>query len=149
MMAQVIPIEIRSLFTDAEIAEIESRPVVLNESTKLDAIDLAVGWMNDVQKIDEDRALPSSNRSIWTEHDLAGTLFLRDFLQKALDQLSPSVKSRMEDYVRQTDERFRSYTVDDPAGRMAAVAAVDLATRPWWWRRVPESGPIAEFLTQY
>ena len=47
------------------------------------------------------------------------------------------------------DERFRSYTVDDPAGRMGKVADVDLTGRPWWWRRVPESGPIVQDLANY
>jgi hypothetical protein len=55
----------------------------------------------------------------------------------------------MERHVAEADARFRSYTVDDTAGRLAKVAHVGPASRGWWWRRVPDSGPIAEFPTMY
>jgi hypothetical protein len=32
---------------------------------------------------------------------------------------------------------------------MATIAEVDLTGRPWWWRRVPDSGPITEDLARY
>jgi hypothetical protein len=146
---RVIPPEIRSLFSDAEIAEIAGHPVRLADDSELDAIDLAQTWANRVQKIDRDRALPSSDHSVWTEHDLAGTLFARDRLQRGLEQLPPALRERLESWVAGVDERFRSFTVDDPAGRMGTVANVDLGQRSWWWRRVPDSGPITEFLTMY
>jgi hypothetical protein len=146
---RIIPAEIRSMFSDAEIAEIATHTVRLTEDTAPDAIELAMGWANRVQKIDLDRALPWSDRTVWNEHDLAGTLFVRDFLQDALEQLPATLRERLETWVAESDERFRSYTVDDPAGRMAKIAEVDLTGRPWWWRRVPDSGPITEDLARY
>jgi hypothetical protein len=146
---RTVPHEIRSLFSDAEIAEISAHPVQFTDERKLDAIDLATGWANRVRKIDADRALPWSDHSVWNEHDLAGTLFTRDFLQEALDQLPLSLRKRLESWVAQVDDHFRSYTVDDPAGRMATIAEVDLTARPWWWHRVPVSGPIVEDLARY
>jgi hypothetical protein len=74
---------------------------------------------------------------------------MRDFLQDAPDQLPASLRKRLQTWVAESDERFRSYTVDDPAGRMATIAEVDLTGRPWWWRRVPDSGPITEDLARY
>jgi hypothetical protein len=146
---RILPREIRSLFSDAELEDIAAHPVILGEDTERDAIDLAIGWAKHVQKIDADRSLAWSDRSVWTEHDLAAALFLRDFLQLALDRLSPSVKERLGRYVAATDGQFRSYTIEDPEGRMAAVAHVDLTGKPWWWHRVPISGPIAEDLANY
>jgi hypothetical protein len=146
---RTIPPEIRSVFTDEEIAEIEAHAVPFTEERQLDAIDLATAWEVRVRKIDLDRTLPWSDRSVWNEHDLAGTLFIRDFLQDALDQLPGSLRERLEHWVNEVDDRFRSYTVDDPAGRMATIADVDLTGRPWWWRRVPDSGPIVEDLAHY
>jgi hypothetical protein len=143
------PGEVRALFSDAEADEIAARPVVLGESTERDAIDLAVAWAAHVRKIDDDRALPWSDRSVWTEHDFAAALHMRDFVQTALDRLPPTLRERMQQVVAGTDEQFRSYTVDDPRGRMATVAGVDLAGRGWWWRRVPGTGPIAEDLARY
>lgn len=145
---RVIPPVIRSMFDDAEIAEIATHRAKLG-GTERDAIDLSLAWADSVQKIDLDRALPSSDRSVWTEHDLAGSLFLRDHLQRALEQLPPSVRARMERFVGEADERFRSSTVDDPGERIATVADVEVNGRPWWWFRVPDGGPIAEDLARY
>jgi hypothetical protein len=144
-----IPPEIRSLFDDAEIDDIAAHPVILGESTERDAIDLAISWAAHVGKIDADRALPWSDRSVWTEHDLAAALHMRDFVQMALDRLPPALQKRMQLVVSPVDAQFRSYTVEDPRKRMAVIAGVDLAGRGWWWRRVPETGPIAQDLAGY
>jgi hypothetical protein len=32
---------------------------------------------------------------------------------------------------------------------MSRVAGVEPSGRGWWWRRVPETGPIAEDLARY
>jgi hypothetical protein len=144
-----IPSEIRSLFSDAEIAEIATHPVRLTEQRDLDAIDLAIAWESSVQKFDLDRALPWSDHSVWNEHDLAGTFFNRDRLQQALEQLPAALRGRLAGRVAEVDEWFHSFTVDDPAGRMARIAEVDLADRPWWWRRIPDSGPIRKDLENY
>lgn len=137
------------MFDNGEIKEIQASGIRLAGKTDRSAIDLAVAWANNVQKIDLDRALPGSDRSVWNEHDLAGTLFLRDHLDKSLDQLRLSLRERLERYVARTDERFRSFTVHDSGQRMAAIAEVDVAGRSWWWFRVPGSGPIAEDLSGY
>ena len=149
MPNRIIPPQIRAMFDDDEIAEIGTHPIVLGESTEGDAIDMAMAWAAHVQKIDADRVLPWEDHSVWTEHDLAAALYIRDFLQLALDRLSPSLRDRLQQYVTTIDEHFQSYTVDDPAGRMAKVADVDLTGRPWWWRRVPDSGPIVQDLANY
>jgi len=66
-----------------------------------------------------------------------------------MGKLSDSVRARLGVWVTAVDERFRSFTVDDPDGRMGKVADVDLTGRPWWWRRVPVDGPIVEDLARY
>jgi hypothetical protein len=148
---QKIPDELRSLFDDSEILEIESNKnkLRLSESTEFDPIELAVAWAWKVRKIDLDRALPWSDRSVWNEHDLAGALFWRDHLRNGLSQLRPSLKARLEQFVAEADERFRSITIEDSGERMAGIAGVDVADRSWWWHRVPRSGPIAEDLSRY
>jgi hypothetical protein len=143
-----IPADPRSLFDDAELAEIEANELTLGD-TRRDTADLAAAWAANVRKIDLDRALPSSDRSVWTEHDLAGALFLRDHLHSSLSRLRPELKAKMERYVTGVDEHFRSFTVADSGKRMGVVADVDLTGRAWWWFRVPDSGPIAEDLSRY
>jgi hypothetical protein len=144
-----LPAELRSMFDDGEIAEIEASKLSLSESTKVDAFDLAVSWASKVRKIDLDRALPWSDRTVWNEHDLAGTLFWRDHLRRGLDQLPADLRTRLEQFVAQADDRFRSITVEDSGRRMTAIAGVEPDGRSWWWYRVPDSGPIAEDLAKY
>jgi len=144
-----IPSELASLFDPAETAQIEARAVPLSPARSADALELAAGWAGRVEKIDRDRALPWSDRTVWNEHDLAGSLFLRDSLQQALDGLPESIRGKLADWVAAADERFRGYTVEDAEGRMSRVAEVELGGRGWWWRRIPDSGPILEDLARY
>lgn len=145
---RTIPLELQLILNETEVSEIGETSVTLG-STRRDSIDLAVAWDNGVKKINSDRSLPSSDRSVWSEHDLAGTLFMRDHLERALQQLRPSLREKMERYVSDADDLFRSYTVDDPELRMLRVAEVDAQGRKWWWSRIPDSGPIAEDLSRY
>lgn len=149
MMTRELPAELRSMFDDGEVAEIESNKLSLSESTKVDAFDVALSWASKVRKIDLDRALPRSDRTVWNEHDLAGMMFWRDHLQKCLDQLRPALRARLQRFVANADSQFRSITVDDSGQRMASIADVTLSGRSWWWHRVPNSGPIAEDLAGY
>jgi hypothetical protein len=96
-----LPAELRSTFDDGEIAEIEASKLSLSESTKVDAFDLALSWASKVRKIDLDRGLPWSDRTVWNEHDLAGTLFWRDHLQRSLDQLPAALRTRLQQFVAQ------------------------------------------------
>jgi hypothetical protein len=136
MTSRDMPPGIKALFSEAEIAEIEARPVQLSTKRSRDAIDLAAAWAHQVEKIGDER-------------ELAGSLLLRDFLQEALDGLRPPLRERLTDWVAGVDDRYRALTVDDPAGRMALVAAVDPTGRGWWWRRLPDTGPIAEDLARH
>lgn len=142
--------EIRALFGDAELAEIAACPVRVSQERMLDAVELAAGWAGRVEKIDRDRALPWTDHTVWNEHDLVGSLFIRDFLQQALDALPAPLRERLASgSVDAADERFRSYTVADPDGRLGRVAGIESAGRGWWWRRVPESGPVVQDLARY
>lgn len=144
-----IPAEIRSLLTADEISDIAAHPLALSDGTESDAIDLAVAWELHVRKIDQDRGLPWSDRSVWTEHDLAGALFLRDRVGNALNNLPSTLATKLRPYVDASDTRFRSFTIEDSGERIAKIASVDVTGRAWWWFRVPDSGPIAQDLARY
>jgi hypothetical protein len=114
-----------------------------------DTVNFAVAWANNVRKIDEDRALAWTDRTVWNEHDLAGALFLRDRLDNAIRELSAAVQEKLAPYVAASDERFRAITVNDSGERMAQIADVTLPGRSWWWFRVPDAGPIVQDLARY
>jgi hypothetical protein len=138
-----------SLFRPVEIATIESHAIPFGSDETVDALRFAAGWATRVAKFDADRSLAWTDRTVWNEHDLAGSLHQRDFLDRAMSQLPVELRERLAVWVAAVDERFRSYTVDDPDGKMAKIAEVDLAGRPWWWRRVPVDGPIRRDLANY
>jgi hypothetical protein len=144
-----VPDEIRLILTDDELSEIAAHPIALADGTESHAIDLAVAWNLHVRKIDQDRALPWSDRSVWTEHDLAGALFLRDRVERSLNKLPPTLAAKLRTYVDAADTRFRSFTVDDSGERLGKIASVDFAGRGWWWFRVPNAGPISQDLARY
>ncbi|QYN18948.1 hypothetical protein [Amycolatopsis sp. DSM 110486] len=141
--------EVRALFTDEELAEIAENKPEPGDNGKPDAIGLSRAWPLHVEKLDRDRGLPHADRSVWTEHDLAGALFMRDFVEDALRRLRPGLADKVRRYVTAGDDLFRSFTIDDPGDRIAKIARIDLAGRGWWWFRVPTSGPIVQDLAEY
>lgn len=97
-----------------------------------------------MDKIDRDRELPRTDRSVWTEYDFVAALTIRDFLQEALDSLPMTLQGKLLRLIDPVDNRFRGYTVPDTGTRISVIAEVDLSHREWWWFRLPASGPIAE-----
>jgi hypothetical protein len=138
-----------SLFGPEEVAAIEALAIPFGSDQVVDALQFAAGWGARVAKFDADRARAWSDRTVWNEHDLAGSLHQRDFLEQAVGRLPASLRDRLASWVAEVDERFRSFTVEDPDGKMARIADVDLAGRPWWWRRVPIDGPIVRDFANY
>jgi hypothetical protein len=125
-MMQELPSELRTTLSDADLAEIAANKPKPGDDQP-DALGLATAWEHHVAKIDSDRALPWSDRSVWTEHDLAAALFMRDFVENALTRLPPALADKVRRYVAITDEKFRSFTADDSGERMAKIAGIDRA----------------------
>lgn len=141
--------EIRAMFSDAELVEIDASKITRANGSELNVVQLALAWELHVEKIDKDRALPWTDHSVWNEHDLAGALFMRDFVADALDRLRPELADKVRQYVAKTDDRFRSFTAEDSGERMAKIAQVDMTNLGLWWFRVPTSGPIVQDLARY
>ncbi|MEV6426148.1 hypothetical protein [Nocardia australiensis] len=138
-----------SNFADDEVAIIERSTVRLKSGEERNAIQLADSWEAHVEKIDRDRSLPWSDRSVWNEYDLCAAMSVRDYLKSAINTLPEKLSEKMAAYVSEADDVFRSITVDDSGKRMAAVADSDTSGRGWWWFRVPDSGPITEDLARW
>ncbi|MGW4714528.1 hypothetical protein [Nocardia sp. NPDC004260] len=136
-------------FTEDEIVDIRSHPVTLKSGEERDAIRLADSWEAHVEKIDRDRSLPWSDRTVWNEYDLHAAYTVRDYLESAVNQLPTMLAAKVNNYVSDADNRFTSITVEDSGKRMAAVANIDTTGRGWWWFRIPDSGPIVEDLARW
>ncbi|MFF0492767.1 hypothetical protein ACFYTQ_27370 [Nocardia sp. NPDC004068] len=135
-------------FSEDEIAEIRAHSISLESGDVRDAIRLADSWAAHVEKIDRDRSLPWSDRSVWNEYDFCTALTIRDYVKKSVDGLPPVLAVKMEDYISEADDRFTSITVEDSGRRITAVAKVARSERDWWWFRVPDSGPVLKDLAR-
>src|SRR5262249_53328962 len=80
--------------SDDELAEVETARITLPSGAQRSAVQLAASWAANIEKIDSDRARPADDRSVWTEHDLAGALFVRDSLETALRQLPDALRDK-------------------------------------------------------
>jgi len=140
---------VRSNFSDDDISAIKDCAITLASGAERDALQLAGSWEAHVEKIDSDRSLPWSDRTVWNEFDLSATMIVRDHLERAISALPAALSTRMADFVADTDSRFMSITVRDSGKRMAAVSNTDIEGRGWWWFRIPDSGPILEDLARW
>ncbi|MGW4769837.1 hypothetical protein ACWEO2_17550 [Nocardia sp. NPDC004278] len=149
MMAPKPEDRARLYFSDDDIADINSSPVRWGSGEEVNAISLTDAWDAHVEKIDQDRALPWTDRTVWNEYDLNAAFIIRDLLESAINSLPAPLGAKMNSYVSEADDRFMSITVEDSGKRMAAVANIDTTGRGWWWFRVPDSGPIVEDLARW
>ncbi|GAB2737948.1 hypothetical protein [Kitasatospora kifunensis] len=141
---------LRSLFSEAELAQLAAHRVPFAVGDERDAAELAGAWAAQVARIDADRALPPFDRTAWNAYDLAGALFLRDHLATALAKLPSDLRERLEQaIVQEVDDHYRSFTVVDDGRRMEQIAQLELVGRGWWWFRVPANGPIADDLLRH
>jgi hypothetical protein len=74
---------------------------------------------------------------------------MRDFVDDALARLRSGLARKVRRHVTTADDRFRSFTADDPGDRIAKIARIDVTGRGWWWFCVPASGLIVQDLARY
>lgn len=103
-------------------------------------------WAGRVLKLffDTDPGVDPNDGSTWTINDLVGALYLRDAVERGLRDLAQRRGRSMAEVaaVRAVDELFKTFTADDKRG---VVQLTDTAapSSPWWWRRLPVTGPVA------
>ncbi|WP_280319516.1 hypothetical protein [Nocardia wallacei] len=138
--------EIRAEFDDGEVAELESCRHQVNEWRSFGVLDLLVSWALHVEKIDSDRFKSPADRGVWGGYDLVAAFSVRDFLAGCIEQLGNPLKDKVIRLAERYDTRLRSITIDDEKQVLRRYVEVDLTAAPWWWRRIPDSGPLLEEL---
>lgn len=129
-------------FSQPELAELDSVRHAINESKSFGTLELLTGWAHNVAKIDADRIAQPSDSRAWGGYDLVGALSLRDFLQGCIDRLAEPVRSKVVASTEEFDQQFRSITMHDENHLIEQFTDGGLAAAPWWWHRVPGSGPL-------
>jgi hypothetical protein len=143
------PLDDPGAFTESERAELESCRYQVSPQRSLTVIELATAWALHVRKIDGDRAAPPDDPRTWGPHDLVAALYIRDFLADCLSRLPGGLGEKASAAIRRTDEMFVAVTQPDDGHLVAPVAEVDVAGKPWWWHRIPDSGPMLDELRAF
>lgn len=109
-------------------------------------LDLIDAWAGRVLKLLADTApdVDAGGGATWTIHDLVGALYLRDAIERGLqDLLRRTAGTAVMATVMAIDELFNTFTLDDVHGVIHLVDA-EAPDSPWWWGRVPMNGPVAD-----
>ncbi len=141
-MNDVTTESISQQFTEAELSELAACRHVINAAKSFDTLELLIAWAHNVAKIDTDRTAEPLSARAWGGYDLIGSLSLRDFLDKCVDRLDEPLRSKVSSTAEKFDNHFRSITVHDENNLLEKFTDGGLADAPWWWHRIPNSGPI-------
>ncbi len=131
-------------------AMIRGKLVNIGHGRTLSMFDLILGWIQHVDKLKRESLQDQSGDPYrWNEHDYVAALFIRDFIQEGILELSGPLRTAVEKLVAQGDEEYLSFTQPGYRTILSRVAEVDPAERGWWWDRAPTSGSIAENLNRF
>ncbi|MGV9823794.1 MULTISPECIES: hypothetical protein [Nocardia] len=133
---------IRSNFSEAELNELEECRHKINDTRSFGTLDLLTSWALHVDKIDKDRARTANDPSVWGGYDLVGALSIRDFLSGCIDRLSEPLRKKVAAVADGYDEQFRAVTKFDENRSIERFTDSGLEAAPWWWHRIPNSGPL-------
>jgi hypothetical protein len=130
--------------TDDERALLESCRYQVAPQRSLSVIQLAASWARHVRKIGTDRTMPPDHPQTWGPYDLAAALHLRDFLADCISRLPAKLGDKVIAVVRPYDEMFQEMTQPDDDHLVQMVSDSSLEGKPWWWHRIPDSGPMLD-----
>lgn len=133
-------------FTDGERMELQACRYQVTPDTSLSIIQLAASWAAHVRKIGADRTMPPDHPRTWGPYDLVAALHIRDFLARCADQLSPELKAKVITRILPYDQMFQDITQPDDNQLVARIEGESVADKPWWWHRIPDSGPMLDEL---
>jgi hypothetical protein len=136
-------------FTEGERAELESCRYQMTPQRSLSVIELATAWALHVRKIGADRTMSPDDPRTWGPHDLVAALYIRDFLADCVSRLPAELRVKASAAIRPYDEMFQALTQPDSDRLVARVAESSLEGKPWWWHRIPDSGPMLDELRTF
>jgi hypothetical protein len=117
--------------------------VDLGYGRKRSLLQLVDAWSDHVLRLYRERDMTLAEApSAWGVHDYIAALSIRDHLEHGLEQIT---EQRIPSVVEIADELLRTFTATASAG-MTRLSAFDetIPTEPWWWQRLPTTGPVAE-----
>lgn len=127
-----------------DLKELSTTSVKLPDGQESSLLELLDRWAGYVLSLEENAQQPSAEELAGIKDFVAG-LTLRDRLEKAL---TDAPQSSVPALVKAVDALYSAYTLRDDHKVLAKLD--DAApTEPWWWSRIPATGPLAaEFSRQ-
>jgi hypothetical protein len=141
-----ISVEVRGHFSRDELARLDDCTLTLGTSKLVTIIDLIVGWATHVDKIDCDRIESLDNPKTWGPYDLLAAMSIRTFLQGCVDRVPAPLRAKVVAVIDRHDGHFWAITQPDIEHLVSKFEDTDVDQKPWWWHRVPDSGPMLEEL---
>jgi hypothetical protein len=138
--------EHNSHFTESERAELDSCRYQVTPDKSLSVIELVTAWAAHVRKIGADRTMPPDDPRTWGPYDLVAALHIRDFLARCADRLPAELRDKVIAAIVPYDQLFREMTQPDDSQLVARIEQESVAGEPWWWHRIPDSGPLLDEL---
>jgi hypothetical protein len=80
-----------------------------------------------------------------TVDDYTNDLCSRDYLKLSMANASTDLCNTIAQQLAPVDESFRQRTVEDVERHLERYFQIDRKD-DWWWRRLPGSGPLADYL---
>lgn len=136
-------------FTKGEWTDLEACRYQVTLERSLSVIELTAAWAAHVRMIGADRTMPPDDPRTWGPHDLVAALHLRDFLSHCAEQLPRELKDKVNAVIVPFDEMFQEITQPDDSHLVALVENESVADKPWWWHRIPDSGPMLDELRAF
>lgn len=127
-----------------DLKELSTTSVKLPDGKESSLLELLDDWANRVLKLEEGAQTTTADELAGIKEFVA-LLQVRDRLEQALaDEKESSVPA----LVKAVDALYSAYTLRDDHKVLAKLD--DAApTEPWWWSRIPATGPLAaEFSRQ-
>lgn len=105
--------------------------------------ELVDGWKVHVERLrDESRSGATIGPLTWDAHDYLAALNIRSLVSRGIEQTPPEIQERARALISSYDEIFISFTQSDVNRLVERFAGERHAESEWWWRRLPESGPV-------
>lgn len=110
--------------------------------------ELVGAWEHHVSRLErEARAHPAAGSreraDVWGVYDLIAANYLRDVLERLMQDLNDRDRADMSAAVDPIDQRFLGFTVPDLQKIVQRIDG-DGPRSAWWWNRIPERGPVLD-----
>jgi hypothetical protein len=137
---------VKSDFELPTIRELQLTSLKVTASREISVLELLEGWKSHVIRLSaQATAIPIRDAVSWGVDDLIAALHIRDYIQDAVELLTPQSRREVDRWIVRIDNEYRRFTEPDSTSLLSAWIH-EPVKGSWWWSRIPTTGPIAQEL---